>query len=344
MIALASVLCEQQAGTLQVGGGREAEMKEAFFTNLSRKLGRPLCYNNISQRLAVPNEWREHLSLVEERCRAGSKALPMFSPRPFTNRFTMKNCQVFINMPAWRPILLGPDQQKMRAFADPAVRRELFAEAVENRGSYWGRGFLGRWDVITVTKPARERNEGLRGKTIEDVARMQRKHAVDALLDLALDEALETEFDPEAVAEIIRSPYVVVGLSDGGAHVVYDIGCGYSTGMIAKYVRDMGVLTLEEAVRKLTSHSAEVFGIIDRGLVKEGLAADLVVFDPGTIGPREPVKVNDFPGGSPRLTQLADGIKYTIVNGQVALEDNRPTGALAGRVLRNERYVRRSPG
>jgi len=104
-------------------------------------------------------------------------------------------------------------------------------------------------------------------------------------------------------------------------------------------VRERGVLTLEEAVRKLTFMTAQVYGLYDRGLIQPGLAADLVIFDPSTVGAREPAVVRDLPGGCDRLEQKADGIVCTIVNGQILLEEGKHTGALPGKLLRNSHYV-----
>ncbi len=349
MFTLAEVVRQFGAGTIQVGSGRDPALKSGLCTRLSQGSGRPVVYGQVSQYPSVdPYEWRRELDAIEAACKAGSRAFPMFSPRKYVNRFNMKNCQTFIYLPAWKAIATLSDEEKLRAYSDPQVRRGLYEEAVENKGGHWRRAFAGQWDLLRVTGPVLEKNAGLRGKSIVQIAQEQGKNLLDAFLDLAVEERLETGFEieiintnPKAVAAMIQSPYVVVGLSDGGAHVVFDIGCGYSTGMIAQYVREEHALTLEAAVHKLTGHTAEAFGITDRGLLKQGLAADIVVFDPEAIAPNEPVTVNDLPGGAPRLMQTATGIKCTVVNGQVLMEDGKPTGATPGHVLRNEQYLKR---
>ena len=168
---------------------------------------------------------------------------------------------------------------------------------------------------------------------------------LDAFLDLVIEENLETGFelnqsggDETAMTTMLTSPYPVIGLSDGGAHVIFDAGYGYSTYFLGHWVRDKQIMSIENAVQKLTSIPAELFDITDRGLVKEGLAADLVIFDPDAIGPLEPEEVYDFPGGSKRLAQFAEGIEFTIVNGEVLIEGGEYTGALPGQVLRNSAY------
>jgi N-acyl-D-aspartate/D-glutamate deacylase len=153
---------------------------------------------------------------------------------------------------------------------------------------------------------------------------------------------LDTEFqtsstngDEEAVAEIIRSPYVLVGQSDAGAHLIYDAGFGYATRLLGYWVREKKIMTLEEGVRKLTFMIASIFGLRDRGLLRQGMAADLCIFDPATIRECDPHMVQDLPGNEKRYVQKAAGIEMTIVNGEVLVEKENHTGALPGRILGN---------
>jgi N-acyl-D-aspartate/D-glutamate deacylase len=129
----------------------------------------------------------------------------------------------------------------------------------------------------------------------------------------------------------------VIGQSDAGAHLAIDAGFGYCTGLLGTFVRERKALTLEEAVRKLTGMQAQIFGIPNRGLLRPGMAADVVMFDPAEVGPREPELAHDLPGGAPRLVQRADGIRLVMVNGEVVLDDGELTGARPGNVLRGTR-------
>ena len=126
-----------------------------------------------------------------------------------------------------------------------------------------------------------------------------------------------------------------MGLSDGGAHVQFHGGYGYSTRLLGYWVREEHIMSLEHAVRRLTFESASAFGIYDRGLLRPGMAADITIFDPDTVRPLPEDTVKDFPAGGWRIRELATGINYTIVNGQVLLENGKHTGALPGRVMRN---------
>ena len=140
------------------------------------------------------------------------------------------------------------------------------------------------------------------------------------------------------MAKILNYPNAYIGLSDGGAHVQFHGGYGYSSRLLGYWVREQGIMSLEQAVKRLTFDSASVFGIYDRGLLRPGLAADITIFDPDTINPLPEDVVHDFPAGAWRMRELATGVHYTIVNGQVLIEDGRHTGALPGRVLRNSLY------
>jgi N-acyl-D-aspartate/D-glutamate deacylase len=140
--------------------------------------------------------------------------------------------------------------------------------------------------------------------------------------------------DEIAMTALLTSPYTIIGQSDGGAHVVFRTDYSYSTYLLSHWVREKGIMSLEEAIRKLTFVPASLFGLHDRGLVHQGMAADLMVFDPDTIAPLEPDEADDLPGGARRRRQLATGIEWTIVNGDVLLEHGEHTGALPGRVAR----------
>ncbi|MGH7111343.1 MAG: amidohydrolase family protein, partial [Stellaceae bacterium] len=193
-----------------------------------------------------------------------------------------------------------------------------------------------------IETPALPKNQGLKGKTIGQIAREQNKRIIDAFLDLVVEEKLETGFmqaennvDDVAMAKILTYPNAIVGLSDGGAHVQFHGGYGYSTRLLSEWVRDKRIMTLEHAVRRLTFDSASAFGLYDRGLLHPGMAADIVIFDPDTVRPLPEVVVHDFPAGGWRIKEPAEGILATIVNGEVLIEDGKHTGALPGRVLRN---------
>jgi N-acyl-D-aspartate/D-glutamate deacylase len=189
------------------------------------------------------------------------------------------------------------------------------------------------------------KNKQYEGKTLGQIAKVQGRGIIDCFLDLAIEENLDTEWlhgennvDEEAVAKILTYPNAIIGLSDGGAHVQFQSGFGFSTRLLSEWVREKQVMSLEQAVRRLTFESASTFGLYDRGLLRPGMVADIVIFDPDTVRPLPLEVVHDFPTGAKRIKEPAQGIMATVVNGEVLLEDGKHTGALPGRVLRNTYY------
>jgi N-acyl-D-amino-acid deacylase len=343
LFALADVLREAGTGVIQCGGGTNPELKDRLLSRLAQACGRPVMYNTLLEQARQPGRWKTHLAHVEETARSGIRAIPLCNPGSVVNRFTMKNCQVFRSMPTWLPILQGGDAEKMRAYRDPATRARLRAEVDAPLGP--DSTFSKRWDLMIVEEPQLAHNRVLKGRSIAAIAQEQGKDPLDAFLDLAVEEELNTVFslgeinmDTEAVAQILGSPYAVVGLSDGGAHVQFHSNVSNPTRLLGYWVREKKIMSLEHAVRRLTFDSASAFGIYDRGLLQPGMVADLVVFDPETVRPLPEDVVHDFPSNGWRMRELAEGIHYTVVNGEVLLEKGTHTGAYPGRVLRNARY------
>jgi N-acyl-D-amino-acid deacylase len=342
IFALGDVLRELGTGLIQVGGGRYVEMKNQMMARLSEATGRTVVYNSLSQTVRRPNEWRELMARVDETAAKGIRAYPMCSTNRVTQHFTMRNSQVFRGLPTWHPILLASDDEKLRAYSDPAVRQKLHEEAVEKIAEQAVGLSRTWWDYITVHQPVLDKNQPLQFKTLGQVAKLQGKRVINAFLDLVVEENLDTVFlqaenniDDEAMEKILNYPNSILGLSDGGAHVQFHGGAGFSTRLLAEWVREKQIMSLEQGVRRLTFDSASTFGLYDRGLLRPGMAADIVIFDPDTVRPLPETIVHDFPAGGWRIKEDAQGIYMTVVNGQVLLEEGRHSGALPGRVLRN---------
>ncbi|PYM75590.1 MAG: hypothetical protein DME10_03805 [Candidatus Rokuibacteriota bacterium] len=343
LFALADVLREAGTGVIQCGGGTNPELKDGLLSRLSQACGRTIMYNTLLEQARQPGRWQKHLAHVEATAKQGIRAIPLCNPGSVVNRFTMKNCQVFRSMPTWLPILQASDDEKLAAYRSAEIRAKLRSEVEAPLGP--DSTFSKRWDLMVVEEPALPKNRGLRGQHIAEIAKAQGKHPLDAFLDLAVEENLETVFslgeinmDTEAVAQILGSPYAVVGLSDGGAHVQFHSNVSNPTRLLGYWVREKGIMSLELAVRRLTFDSASAFGIYDRGLLQPGMAADLVIFDPDTVRPVPEDVVHDFPSNGWRMRELAEGIHYTVVNGEVLMEKGTHTGSYPGRVLHNARY------
>ena len=342
IFALADVLRDMSTGTIQAGGGQYVELKDGMMRRLAEATGRTVVYNSLSQTMRRPDEWKIHMARIEETASMGIRAYPMCSPNRVTQDFTMKNTQVFRGLPTWHPILLMSDDEKLRLYADPEIRAKLHEEAVVNKPDSAVGISKTWWNYIWVNEPALEKNKWMQFKSIGQIAETEGKRVIDAFLDLVVEEKLETRFlqaenniDDEALSKILTHPNAVIGLGDGGAHVQFHGGYGYITKLLGEWVREKQVMSLEQAVRRLTFDSASTFGLYDRGLLRPGMAADIAIFDPATVKCGEEEVVHDFPAGGWRIKETSEGVTHTIVNGQVLLEDKKHTGALPGRVLRN---------
>jgi N-acyl-D-amino-acid deacylase len=346
IFALGDVLRELGTGLIQSGGGNGAEVKNALMSRLSEATGRTVVYNNLSQSMRRPDEWKRQMAQIDATTAKGIRAYPMCTPNRITDYFTMRNTQEFRGLPTWHPILIASDEEKLRAYSDPEVRRKLHAEAVEFKVDTPPPGICRTWwDYMEVQTAVLPKNKVLEGKTVGQIAQMQGKGIIDAFLDLVVEENLDTEFlhgeinvDTAAMAQILTYPNAIIGLSDGGAHVQFQSGFGFSTRLLSEWVRDKKAMSLEQAVRRLTFDSASIFGLYDRGLLRPGMVADIVIFDPETVRPLPLEVVHDFPTGAKRIKEPAAGIMATVVNGEVLMEDGKHTGALPGRVLRNTYY------
>jgi len=337
IFAVAGVADEVGRGVIQFGGDRNIS------TRLAKASRRPVFYGNITQQAVAPDKWRKQLTDAENMMRQGHRAYQFVMPRPGDLRYTLKTAQHFDAMATWKNVMLLPLEQRKEVFRDSATRAKLHFEAVESPLDPDRAGdFTRRWDLQFVFKPALAKNQHLTGKSVAEIAREQNEDVLDAFLDLALEENLETEFerrevnsDQAAMTALLTSPYTVIGQSDGGAHVVFRTDYSYSTYLLSHWVREKQIMSLEDAIRKLTFVPASLFGFSDRGLVRPGMAADLMIFDPATISPLEPGEAHDLPGGAKRRKQLAQGIEWTVVNGQVLMEHGQHTGAYPGKVARS---------
>jgi N-acyl-D-aspartate/D-glutamate deacylase len=341
LFALCDVLGERNAGVIETILGRNKIEHFEFYHELAKRTQRPVLWQSLQHRWVEPNLWREQLAAVEPIFKAGYQAYGLSHTVPLVRHFTLKDCQVFDEFPVWKNLMFLPVEVRRQALADPATRVKLRADLADPRPTNFHR----RWDILKVEKAAKPENQKYNGKSIEELGRMRNQEPLDAFLDLSLEEDLGTILwnannggDWKAMGEILRSPYVLVGTSDAGAHVQFGADFGYGTILLGLWVRERQVMSLEQAVHKLTFHIASIFGLEGRGLLRTGYAADMAIFDPNTVGAHEPEWANDYPANSKRLVQRADGMHYTVVNGQVIHQDGRMTGDLPGQVLRGPLY------
>jgi len=341
LFALCDVAGELNSGVIQTILGLNKIEHFEFYGKLARLTGRPIIWQALQHRWAEPNLWREQLDAVGPIFREGYQVYGITNTVPLVRRFALKNAQVFDEFPTWKALMFLPEEVRREAFKDQETRKKMRAELAEPRITTFHR----RWDIVRVEKVMKPENQKYVGKNIEEMAKMRGQDPLDAFLDLSLEEDLGTVFwncnnsgDPVAVGEILRSPHVLIGTSDAGAHVQFGADFGYGTTLLGLWVRERGVLTLEHAVYKLTFHVASIYGLDGRGLVRPGYLADLTVFDPDTVRSHEPEWASDYPGGVRRLVQRSEGVHFTIVNGRVVYDEGHLSGDLPGEVLRGSAF------
>jgi N-acyl-D-amino-acid deacylase len=342
---LVGVMGELNAGIFELAGeGVDRKLDHpglpdyhARLKALAVETGRPITFGLFTRKDA-PGMWRHYVRLLEETRVAGGRMFAQVHSRALSVVLSFKTNLPFDRLPVWkelRALPLGEQQARLR---DPQLRKQLVAAARE-RDSRRAIGAEPRqaayeWIFVmdSVDPPHR---------SVADVARERRVDPVEAMIDLALEKDMERFFfqpianeDQELALELIKHPQAVVTFSDSGAHVSQLMDSSLQTYLLSHWVRTKQALTLEQAVRMLTFVPATYWGFTDRGLIREGMAADFVVFDPDTIAAELPEVVRDLPAGARRLIQRTRGIAATVVNGEILLRDGKHTGALPGRLLR----------
>ena len=368
--ALASVLGELGTGVFQVAGGAPGGTKQtrAVARELAARTGRPSIYNLMSDPIGNPDEWVEHLKWLEDGFKSGARCygscLSTVAGAIFNLERGLNVPQdedithpegFFRGMPTWDKVMALPYRG-----ADARLPRPRNPQGAVGRGGRGDGRAAGRHD-----RPARPRSRPVqpalgprrgvhddegpepppRRQDVEQIAKEQNKGIMDAFLDLSLDEDLQTCFqaidrnhDPKVQKHILGSQYTVIGTSDGGGRPHTADRHETSTNLLGHWVREQQVMTLEEAVYRLTGKTALMHDITDRGFIAAGKVADITIFDPDTIAskPREPVAT--LPAGGVQVKRDAVGIDYVIVNGAVLLEGGELTDALPGQIIRGPLY------
>jgi N-acyl-D-aspartate/D-glutamate deacylase len=321
------------AMTKQIGVMDDPELELLDF--MLEESARPITFIAMFDRDDISEAVRTSLRKAAPMIRRGAR--PQTSPLPLTREVNMRNPFSFAGFPSWKRVFEDKSKAAQAAvYADPAFRAR-FREDLKRPAGF------GNWERITVHEVKSPALKALEGMTVAEIARGEGKDPVDAFLDLTLADDLENEFTmasfntrADRMAEILRNPAMLLGLGDGGAHLDMLCDAGYPTYVLGTWVRERGVLSLEEAVRRMTSDPADFFGIRDRGRIAPGLAADLAIFDPATVGSAgRPERRYDLPGGAKRMVMRSQGVGFTIVNGVVTWEDGKLTGAAAGAVLKS---------
>jgi len=343
LLGLAAVLRACGRGVIEIaprsliGPADDKLAEQRFFAELARASGGVVSWAPLLDNPFAPGSAER---LVEEAAalqRDGLAVVPQVGCRPLEVRFDFAEPGFFLqNNPFWRPLMARSKDERRRLFADPVFRAGLAGD---------GTGFVAAlapaWDRLVLRLPVGPAARRWQDQSVAEIAAAGGAAPVDAFCDLVLAEDLGTQWgvvmmngDEGAVATLIRHPAVVLALSDAGAHVDTLCDQGFTTTLLGHWVRERGVLPLEEAVRLLTSVPAERYGLVGRGRLRPGYAADLVLLDPARVATRPTEMVWDLPCGQRRLLQRAEGIEYVYVNGSALVEHGVPTDRRPGRVLR----------
>ena len=341
-IALGRTLGEFNRGVIEIlppGAGQPDEADRQHLFEVAQASGRPVFF------LGFDPSAR---GFVEGATRQGAQLYNLLRAIPFNPKITLKKTTYFANLDVWDVVIATKSfDEKMALLTNADKRAEMRDAALQRQRRR--PGVLGRfikWQSIVVSKAALDKNRGLEGRTIKELADAQGKHVADVMLDLAVEEKLETEFlmksrsaeEDVALAEYVKSGHAIPSQTDAGAHLNTNYcTAGESSYVLGEWVRERGLLTLEDAISRFTFQPARIMGLGDRGLVREGMVADLMVFDPARIGVKEDEITRDGPNGSPRRVQGAEGVEHVVVAGEHVFDHGKHTGALPGRVLRAPR-------
>jgi N-acyl-D-amino-acid deacylase len=340
---LVGVMGGMNAGIFEIAGERFGGDRQALrdyhvrLRDLAVETGRPVTWGLFSRRDDA-GVWRLYLDLLEETAAAGGRMFAQVHSRALTVVLSFMTTLPFDRLPVWTDLRARPLAQQRHQLRDPALRRRLVAAARERdeRRPIGAEARPAAYDWIflmdTVEGPHR---------SLAEIARERGVDPVEAMIDLALERDLETFFlqpianeDQDHALELMKHPHTVVTFSDSGAHVSQIMDASLQTHVLSHWVRARQALTLEQAVSMLSFVPATHWGFADRGLIREGLAADVVVFDADTVAPEMPEVAHDLPAGARRLVQRSRGFAATVVNGEIVLRDGKPTGALPGQLLR----------
>jgi N-acyl-D-aspartate/D-glutamate deacylase len=298
---------------------------------------RPVTWLSVQTRSDQPTA---HLDLLERTTGLIKRgAIPQASCQPTEIQFNLRNPFILGPFEVCHKLFNLPIAEQTRIYADPNFRAE-FREAYTRLPKVFG----GQWHIIEICKVKNPAHQAWVGQTVAALSQQRHTDPLDTFFDLAIADELGTEFtlpmlnsDPTLLKDVITDPRVMLGLSDGGAHVDMLCNTGYPTYLLGTWVRERQVMTLERAVQRLTTEPARFFGLRDRGEIAPGKAGDFAIFDPQTVAAGDKELLYDLPGGEGRFVQQAQGMYWVIVNGTVLYADGQHSGVLPGQVLRSVR-------
>ncbi len=332
--ALTGVLGEMGRGVFMMATGSRATPE--IMESIAAETGRPAYISTV---LSMYNEAKPELSMsyYERAAQALSRGHELYiltSCQPLSFDFTLHDPYVLLSHSAFDAVKAAQPHELMGIYANPDFRRAFRANLAHPKT---GILFLGNWSHIEVGQTARPEHQALEGLRISDLAQQRGQDPLDAFFDLAISEHLDTHFvgkffqnRDEGVAPLLRHPASVVTLSDAGAHLSYMCDAGFGLHLLSHWVRETGCFTLAEGIRRLTSEPAQRFRIPRRGRLQLGMPADLLLFDPDTVGMSRPLPRHDLPAGGQRMIREPRGVHGVWVNGTQVFDGQRQLPLVSG--------------
>jgi N-acyl-D-aspartate/D-glutamate deacylase len=353
LLELATVLAERGDGFIQTIQAQDGDPLTGdstrdieFVEKLAAAAQRPILYNAVA---AVDEHPEAHKKALKWLADCNARGLRIYGQgltvrAPF--QFTLEHWNLYDSSPAWNEATQGTTEERLKKLADPAIRKRMIDEDEALITLGIGGPIAGLKVQQTPDHPELEKYHG---RTIGDIARDENKHPVDAMLDIGVAGELKVLFrtqdiasiDPVKTGELCRDLHVIPGLSDGGAHTKFFTGGSYPTDMLTWLVRDTGEMTLEDAHYHLSYLPAQAAGFVDRGFLREGAPADIVIYDMENLRrvPEVDYEVaHDVPAGEWRRIQKAEGYRWIMVNGVVTFIDGECTGETPGQLIRMNQW------
>jgi N-acyl-D-aspartate/D-glutamate deacylase len=319
-----------------------------YMAELSLAAQRPLNWNVLTIDAKEPERYAQQLAAGSAAAKRGARVVALTMPVLVRIALSFLTYGPLMRLPGWGEILSLPLPERMQRLRDPETRRRMQENARKPEAGVFAR--LANFSRFEIGETFSDANRGLTGRQVGDIARERGASPFDTLVDIVLADQLETVLWPVMPDDDSRSwemrtqawadPHVLIGGSDAGAHLDRMCGAPYPTAFLADCLRGRKLVSLERAVELMTRAPAELFGLVDRGLLRAGAHADVVLFDPERVGNGPVHFENDLPGGSKRMTADAVGVERVLVNGRAIIARGRATGELPGTVLRAGRDTR----
>ncbi len=348
---MVAAMAELDAGIFQTGPEIMNQADNLAFLDRMRHFAmtyrRPVMFGIVTTRQGDdPPEWQTQARAVAEVNAAGGRMFAQGTTRSINAVFSLKSYLPFDVLPAWKTLRALPIAQQKERMRDPAVRRELVAAeaAMKPRDNKMQGGGAATTDP---RKPDYDNLYALTGvdwddPTVAELARAHGKHPVEVIIDQCLADENQIYMQPivnenrDDILGMLSQDATLATFSDSGAHVAQEMGSSLQTHFLHYWVNQRKAFTLEQAVKKMTHDNAQAFELAERGVLREGYKADVILFEADRVRPCLPTVETDLPGGARRLVQKAEGIRASIVNGAVTLEDGASTGVYAGEVMKGK--------